>query len=81
MENMSVRFFTYCNDEAGEDVTECTEHQFLSLKGEVTYARHTVWENGVNQICLTVQPFPDYPEKEDVESDFEEWQDKQIRRA
>jgi hypothetical protein len=55
-----VRFFSYCMDEENEPViVEVTEDQFIQLKdtpaASVTYERHTVHDNGVNQVCLTVE--------------------------
>lgn len=55
-----VRFFVW-DEEAGEDgsgeIVECTEEQFIASSGKVVhYDRHTVFANGVNQICLTKTP-------------------------
>ena len=49
-----VRYFIIDYDlEDGPDLIECYEAEFLATKGRITYERHTVWANGVNQICLT----------------------------
>jgi len=49
-----VRYFVLDYDlEDGPDIVEVDEHDFLQFKGSITYERHTVWANGVNQICLT----------------------------
>ena len=29
------------------------ENDFLEALGKISYKRHTVFENGVNQVCLT----------------------------
>lgn len=60
---VTIRFFVYdpeINDDFAvtdsEQVREVDEWEFESaiLQGEsITYARHTVRENGVSQICLT----------------------------
>ena len=63
---INVRFFTYCiNSECDADVVECSENTFKSLKGAINYERHTVFANGVNQVCLTVEP-NDYPDINEV---------------
>ena len=59
MKTGSLRFFTYCyNEDEIEplDIVEITENQFINLKGVITYERHTMFENGVNQICLSIEP-------------------------
>lgn len=64
----SLRFFTYANDEQNEvDIVEVTEAQFLAINGTVTYERHTVFNNGVSQVCLTVYPIDYYPYASDLE--------------
>ena len=57
---INVRFFSYCmNDENEPDIVEVSEDQFIQLKdchaASVTYERHTIHDNGVNQVCLTVE--------------------------
>jgi hypothetical protein len=51
-----IRFFL-CgyNVDSDDDqfITECTENDFLEALGKISYKRHTVFENGVNQVCLT----------------------------
>lgn len=51
--SMNVRFFILDFDLEEPDIVECSEMEFLSYKGEITYERHTVRENGCSQICLT----------------------------
>lgn len=62
--NINVRFFVYASfayDETGSEIVEITENQFKKLSENklnpcsTTYERHTVRENGVNQICLTLE--------------------------
>jgi hypothetical protein len=49
-----VRYFVIDYDlEDGPELIECDEREFLQAEGEITYERHTVRENGVNQICLS----------------------------
>lgn len=57
-----VRYFIYDQEAetvSGEpgDIVECTESQFLEAVGSITYERHTIYANGVDQICLTKIPF------------------------
>lgn len=61
----AVRFFVY-NSEANDlevcdpneqgDIVECDEATFLEDKNPISYERHTVFDNGVSQICLTKMP-------------------------
>lgn len=52
--NLPVRYFMLDYDlEDGPEVVECDEAEFLAAEGAITYERHTMWANGVNQICLT----------------------------
>ena len=64
-ENTPVRFFIWQEapdadnpilQEEG-DFMECDENDFLQAEGEIEYERHTVFANGVSQICLTKNPF------------------------
>lgn len=53
-ERLPVRFFIVDYDlEEGPDIVEVDERDFLSADGAIEYKRHTVRENGVDQICLT----------------------------
>lgn len=47
-----VRFFATNVDAFADDV-EVTESEFEELGGFVSYQRHTLFNNGVSQICLT----------------------------
>jgi hypothetical protein len=52
--NLPVRYFIIDFDlDDGPDTVECDEWDFLKAEGRITYKRHTVRENGVDQICLT----------------------------
>lgn len=52
--NIPVRFFIFDSDEGEEgDIRECNESEFLGYHGTLSYERHTVFTNGVSQICLT----------------------------
>lgn len=56
-----VRYYIYDPEavtESGErgDIVECTEAEFVTYPGIMTYERHTVYANGVDQICLTKMP-------------------------
>lgn len=53
--NILVRFFKYGIDEDTNevDIIETSESDFLLCEGEIQYERDTIFENGVNQICLT----------------------------
>lgn len=50
---MNIRYFI-CDYELEEpDFIECSEREFLDYNGIIHYERHTVRENGANQICLS----------------------------
>lgn len=74
LNNIPVRFFTDCFNSEGEiDAFEITENQFKAIQLNryendfpVTYERHTMRENGVNQICLTIHPV-DLPQFDELE--------------
>lgn len=64
--NIDLRFFSYCiTDEDEIDICEITEQTLLASEGVITYKRHTVFENGCNQVCLTIEP-ASYPMECDV---------------
>jgi hypothetical protein len=66
--NQNIRFFIYAwGEDGGADVVECSEQTFLDHPGVITYERHTVRENGVSQVCLTVEPGCDYPQADEVQ--------------
>lgn len=49
-----VRYFVIDYElEDGPDLAEVDESDFLKYEGRITYERHTIRENGCNQICLT----------------------------
>lgn len=51
---LPIRFFKYDYNHDNEvDIIETNESDFLLCEGEITYERHTVFQNGVNQVCLT----------------------------
>lgn len=78
---MKIRYFTYATKDDDIDVFEVTENQFLELAGRsgpyrtndvtIQYERHTVAENGVSQVCLTVKP-DDYPSAYELELELVE---------
>ncbi len=53
--NINVRFFKYdiCEETNEIDIIEVEEIEFLETEGNIEYERDTIFENGVNQICLT----------------------------
>lgn len=62
--NIPVRFFIYEFDKENEEnqdtdngFIEVSEAHFLTGEGTIEYERHTVFANGVSQICLTKNPF------------------------
>lgn len=60
MKIADIRFFTTClidNDDGMHeiDMVEITETQFKQLHGVISYDRYTVFNNGVNQVCLTIE--------------------------
>lgn len=57
--NTPIRFFHGSVDGLGDtDVVEIDHHEFERLIDEpysaISYQRHTIFDNGVEQICLTV---------------------------
>ena len=59
-DNMTIRFYIIDRGEAVDseiDVIEVDEDEFLEAEGTIEYKRHTVFQNGVSQICLTKNPF------------------------
>ena len=50
---MTVRFFVYGLIDDEIDLIEVTESDFLDTQGGIEYERNTVFQNGINQICLT----------------------------
>jgi hypothetical protein len=56
----TVRYFVYDSDldliDDPDPITEVTEREFIDYDGVITYERHTVFQNGVAQICLTKYP-------------------------
>lgn len=55
IKGVPVRFFAWDADQAL--VLEVDEGEFLEAEGVIEYERHTVHANGVDQICLTKNPF------------------------
>lgn len=54
----NVRFFTY--DDEDMAIVEIAEPDFRELAdagNNVLYERHTMFANGVDQICLTVEAY------------------------
>ena len=43
-----------------EDHREVNEREFIEEHGTIAYERHTVFNNGVNQICLTKSDLEGY---------------------
>ena len=53
-DRLPVRYFMIDYDlEDGPDIVECDEFEFMKAPGRIQYERHTMRENGANQICLT----------------------------
>ena len=48
-----VRYFAIDYEGEEPEIVEVDEAEFLAAEGAIIYERHTVWANGVNQICLT----------------------------
>jgi|JI10StandDraft_1071094.scaffolds.fasta_scaffold264910_1 hypothetical protein len=51
--NMTIRFFGEAIVDGCIDTVELTEQEFEEQEGVIDYQRHTVFANGVSQICLT----------------------------
>ena len=59
LESINVRFFVKCYDVSEDWDVEVTLQQWESLDhtlGNIEYERHTVFENGCRQVCLTFDP-------------------------
>jgi hypothetical protein len=56
IEAINVRFFALVDTDEGQDIEEVGEAEFLEAEGVISYERHTVFENGCRQICLTKMP-------------------------
>jgi hypothetical protein len=54
IKGLVIRFFVY-DDEEG-DIMEANEEAFLACPYPIEYERHTIFQNGVSQICLTKMP-------------------------
>lgn len=54
--SIPVRFFVYDDELEEPDIRECDESDFIACEYPISYERHTVFENGVSQICLTKMP-------------------------
>lgn len=61
--NVPVRFFIFDEDIHNEyddtygNYIEADETGFIDATGKIEYERHTVFANGVSQICLTKSPW------------------------
>lgn len=53
IEGIPIRFFGEAIVDECIDTVELTEQEFEEQDGAITYERHTVFQNGVSQICLT----------------------------
>jgi|11_taG_2_1085331.scaffolds.fasta_scaffold16295_5 hypothetical protein len=55
---MKNRYFTHYFDDDQEeiDIEEISKTEFDSIEGKKTSERHTMFTNGVNQVCHTVIP-------------------------
>lgn len=65
--NINIRFFAIVNVDDEIEEVEITMTSFEWLVGEgatISYERHTVYENGVRQICLTVDSIYDVEDLE-----------------
>ncbi len=51
--DMPIRFFIYDCNADDDPIREVAEAEFLGIKGDIEYERHSVYANGVKQICLT----------------------------
>ena len=55
-----IRYFIFSEDlydlEDDDPIMEVSESEFIAYDWQITYERHTMRENGVNQICLTKYP-------------------------
>lgn len=46
------RFFVLDYESEEVDLKEVTEAEFIAHEGTITQERHTMWANGVDQICF-----------------------------
>jgi hypothetical protein len=56
---MKNRYFTHFFDDDSEeiDIEEIGKAEFDTIEGKKSTERHTMFANGVDQMCHTVQPF------------------------
>ena len=64
IKSINVRFFVSAYKDGELDQFEVTERCFLDCFGSIEYTRHTMWANGVNQICLYKDSMCDWSEIE-----------------
>lgn len=58
IENTNVRFYAYAMISEEKDIIEISEEKFIEFANDrytIDYERHTIFENGVAQICLTIE--------------------------
>ena len=53
IEKINVRFFAYDLESDGIDLVELREAEWLEIDAPIEYKRHTVFDNGCRQVCLT----------------------------
>jgi len=51
------RYFAYDFDNEEVDLIEIDKQTFDSIEGKITTERHTMFANGVNQICHTKENY------------------------
>ena len=56
---MKNRYFTHYFDDSSKeiDIEEISQEEFDGIEGRKSTERHTMFANGVDQMCHTVQPF------------------------
>jgi hypothetical protein len=53
IDKINVRFFAYDTEGDEIGIVELTENEWREIEAPIEYERHSVFENGVRQICLT----------------------------
>ena len=57
---MTIRYFVFSetlfDNDDDDPIEEVSEFEFLEFEGVIQYERHTMRENGCNQVCLTKYP-------------------------
>ena len=68
IKQIDVRFFVLAEKDGEVDFFEVTESCFIEFGGNIEYTRHTVWQNGCNQVCLYKRDVDGWPDWSDLDT-------------